>query len=154
MVPLWNLLVLPHASRALRFQSRYQEQLDGQRRPLRSGHLFYRIVYMASPSLGDFEFVVLLSVARLGDDAYGLQIRRDVSALKERDYSVGAIYTTLQRLVDKELLESWLTEPLPVRGGRARRQFRVTPKGHRAMNDARERAVRLWAALDITPTAS
>lgn len=100
-------------------------------------------------TLGALELTVLLSVARLGDDAYGLAIRRDVSSRTQRDYSVGAVYTTLQRLEDKSLVSSRTTAPLPIRGGRSRRQFKVTAAGHRALRDARRVATSVWAG--ITP---
>ena len=57
---------------------------------------------MAIPTLGALELTVLLTVARLGEDAYGLAVRRDVSTRTRHDYSVGAVYTTLQRLEDKD----------------------------------------------------
>jgi PadR family transcriptional regulator, regulatory protein PadR len=95
-------------------------------------------------SVGTLELSVLLAVARLGDDAYGLAVRRDVSLRTGHDYSVGAIYTTLQRLESKGLVTSRVTEPLPVRGGRSRRQFRVTASGQRALREARRLAVLVW----------
>ena len=87
------------------------------------------------------ELTVLLAVARLGDDAYGLAVRRDISARTDRDYSIGAVYTTLQRLEDKGLVRSRATDPLPVRGGRSRRQFKLTANGTRAMREAERVAV-------------
>jgi PadR family transcriptional regulator PadR len=104
---------------------------------------------MTTSSLGEFELTILLSVARLGDDAYGLRVRREISALREREISVGATYTALQRLEEKGLVESWTTEPLPVRGGRSRRHFRVTNAGRKALALARERSARLWTAFDM-----
>jgi PadR family transcriptional regulator, regulatory protein PadR len=105
--------------------------------------------YMSS-SLGQFELTVLLAVARLGDDAYGLAVRRDVSARTRRDYSIGAVYTTLQRLEDKGLLRSRTTDPLPVRGGRSRRQFKLTANGTRAMREAERVAASVWAGIPST----
>jgi PadR family transcriptional regulator PadR len=98
-------------------------------------------------SLGTLELSALLAVARLGDDAYGLAVRQDLSDRTGRDYSVGAIYTTLQRLEDKGLLASRASEPLPVRGGRSRRQFRVTGAGARAIRDAERRTASMWAGV-------
>jgi PadR family transcriptional regulator PadR len=103
-----------------------------------------------SSSLGQFELTVLLAVARLGDDAYGLAVRRDVSARTRRDYSIGAVYTTLQRLEDKGLLRSRTTDPLPVRGGRSRRQFKLTANGTRAMREAERVAASVWAGIPST----
>jgi DNA-binding PadR family transcriptional regulator len=91
--------------------------------------------------------MVLLAVVRLGDDAHGLVIRRDVSARAEHDYSVGAVYTTLQRLETKGLLTSRTTDPLPIRGGRSRRHFMVTAAGHRALSEAQRVAASVWMGL-------
>ena len=102
---------------------------------------------MPRPSVGALELTILLAVARLGDDAHGLAIRRDVSARTRHDYSVGAVYTTLQRLEEKGFVSSRTTDPLPVRGGRARRQFKVTAAGRRAMRDAERVAASVWAGL-------
>jgi DNA-binding PadR family transcriptional regulator len=98
-------------------------------------------------SLGALELSVLLVVARLGDEAYGLAVRHDLSARAGRDYSVGAVYTTLQRLEDKGLLASSASEPLPVRGGRSRRHFRLTGAGTRALRDAERQAKSMWAGV-------
>jgi DNA-binding PadR family transcriptional regulator len=99
---------------------------------------------MNGPTLGNLELTVLLTVARLGDDAYGLAVRRDVSARVRRDYSVGAIYTTLQRLEDKGFITSHASEPVAKRGGRSRRQFRVTAAGRRALERARRVTASVW----------
>lgn len=117
---------------------------------LRDPDLFYNIETMAAPSLGTLELAALLAVARLGEDAYGLAVRRDLAARTGRDYSVGAVYTTLQRLEDKGLLTSRASEPLPVRGGRSRRLFTLTDAGARALRDAERRAASLWAGVRTT----
>jgi PadR family transcriptional regulator, regulatory protein PadR len=98
---------------------------------------------MTTPGLGKLELAVLMAVATLGDEAYGLGIRHDVSVRRKHDYSVGAIYTTLGYLERKGLVRSWTTEPLPVRGGRSRRQYDVTAQGQRALREARQLAVQL-----------
>lgn len=105
----------------------------------------------SSPALGALELTVLLSVSRLGGEAYGLAVRQDVSARTGRDYSVGAIYTTLQRLESKKLVSSHATEPLPVRGGRSRRQFTVTGAGQRALRNAQRVAASVWAGVGTLP---
>jgi DNA-binding PadR family transcriptional regulator len=99
------------------------------------------------PSIGRLELAALLSVARLGDEAYGLAIRRDLAERMDRDYSVGAVYTTLQRLEDKGLLKSRSGEPLPVRGGRSRRHFTLTATGNRALRAAQREAAAVWAGV-------
>ena len=102
-----------------------------------------------APPLGSLELTVLLATARLADDAHGLAIRRDVSARTRHDYSVGAVYTTLQRLEDKGLVTSRWSEPLPVRGGRSRRHFRITAAGQRALRDAERVAGSIWAGVSM-----
>src|SRR5262245_7661085 len=100
-----------------------------------------------TPSIGRLELAALLSVARLGDDAYGLAIRRDLGERTGRDHSIGAVYTTLQRLEDKGLLKSRSSEPLPVRGGRSRRHFALTAAGTRALRAAEREAAAMWAGV-------
>jgi DNA-binding PadR family transcriptional regulator len=102
---------------------------------------------MSDSALGALELTVLLAVARLGDGAYGLAVRSDVSTRTRRDYSVGAIYTTLQRLEDKGLLASRSSDPLPVRGGRSRRNFTLTTAGRRALRAAERVAASVWAGF-------
>jgi len=109
--------------------------------------LFYMIVHMPTPTLGTLELAALLAVARLGDDAYGLAVRADLSERAGRDYSVGAVYTTLQRLEEKGFVRSRASAPLPVRGGRSRRHFRVTAAGARALRNAERNAAALWAGV-------
>lgn len=100
---------------------------------------------MTPRPLGEFELAVLLCVHHLGDDAYGASVRRAVSQRLDRDCSVGAVYTTLQRLEDKGLVESWTSDPTPMRGGRAKRCFSVTAAGTRAIRDAQATVRRLWS---------
>ena len=114
---------------------------------LRGADLFYKLVVMPIATLGALELTTLLAVARLKDKAYGLAIRRDLAARTGRDYSVGAIYTTLQRLEDKGLLTSRHSEPLPVRGGRSRRHFTLTGAGARALREAERHAASIWAGI-------
>jgi Predicted transcriptional regulators len=113
---------------------------------LRISHMFYNIKVMKT-SIGSLELAALITVARLGDDAYGLAVRRDLLTRTGRDNSVGAIYTTLRRLEDKGLLKSRSSEPLPVRGGRSRRHFVLTGAGARAMREAERSTAALWSGL-------
>jgi PadR family transcriptional regulator, regulatory protein PadR len=110
----------------------------------------YIVVQMTIPSLGTFELSMLLTVARLGDDAYGLAIRRDLSERTEREHSAGAVYTTLQRLEDKGLLSSRASAPLPVRGGRSRRYYALTGTGALALRHAERAAASLWAGVGVS----
>jgi len=101
-------------------------------------------------TLGALELAVLLAVARLRDDAYGLAVRRDVSARTGHDYSVGAIYTTLERLATKGLVSTRTSEPTPRRGGRSRRQFTLTAVGRRAIAHAERVTTSMWAGVGRT----
>ncbi len=105
---------------------------------------------MSPPTLGALELTILLTVARLGEEAYGLAVRRDVSERLGREYSVGAVYTTLDRLETKGFVVSQTTAPLPVRGGRSRRHFTVTAAGRRAIRQAERAARSVWAGIGVT----
>ena len=105
---------------------------------------------MVPSALGKLELTVLLAVVRLGDDAHGLAIRRDVSARTQHEYSVGAVYTTLQRLERKGLVSSRNTDPLPVRGGRSRREFKIKVNGQRALDEAQRLSASLWSGVGQT----
>lgn len=89
-------------------------------------------------SLGEFEHLILLAVLRLGDDAYGMRVRREISARTGRDVTIGAVYATLERLESKGLVLASIGAPTPERGGRARRCFEVTGAGMEAVNRTRQ----------------
>ena len=95
---------------------------------------YYKIaITMAREHLGRFEHLLLLAVVRLGDDAYGMTIRRELARHTGREISVGAIYTSLARLEAKGLVQSRLGDPTPERGGKAKRFYRVLPAGKKAI---------------------
>jgi PadR family transcriptional regulator PadR len=98
-------------------------------------------------TLGAFEQAVLLAIVRLRDEAYGRAILKEVQARLERDIAAGAVHATLERLEDKGLVASRLGGGTPVRGGRARRFYRLQPKGLHALNDARAAVDSLWRGL-------
>jgi len=89
-------------------------------------------------SLGEFEHLVLLAVLRLDAAAYGMRVRREIAERTGRDVSIGAVYRTLDRLADKGLVISTLSDPTPARGGRAKRSFRLTGAGADAVTRARQ----------------
>lgn len=102
-------------------------------------------------ALGEFEYLLITAAAALGDEAYGVSIREEIEGTTGRRCSVGALYTTIGRLEKKGLLETWMGEGTPERGGRAKRMVRVTPKGvqaAKAFYDAVRRVSRgaSWAA--------
>lgn len=114
---------------------------------MRVRYLSYKLIVMSTATLGTLELAALLAVSRLRDKAYGLAVKRDLAARTGRDYSAGALYTTLQRLEDKGLLTSRNSEPLPVRGGRSRRHFTLTGAGARALREAERHATSIWAGI-------
>ena len=85
--------------------------------------------------LGEFEYLMLTAAVRLGEDAYGAAIRQEIEDATRRRCSLGALYTTLDRLEAKGLIETWMGDPTPQRGGRPKRMVRVTANGIRAGRD-------------------
>jgi len=98
-------------------------------------------------TLGTFEQAVLLAIVRLRDDAYGRGIMREVQERLERDVAAGAIHATLERLEEKGFIRSKLSMGTPIRDGRARRFYRITPSGVEALNDARAAVQNLWQGI-------
>jgi PadR family transcriptional regulator PadR len=82
--------------------------------------------------LGEFEYLLITAAARLGEDAYGAAIRQEIEGATKRRCSIGALYTTLDRLEAKGFLKTWMGDPTPQRGGRPKRMVRVTAKGIQA----------------------
>ena len=87
-------------------------------------------------ALGEFEQLVLIAIVRLGPEAYGATIRREIEARTGRRLSISATYTTLERLEQKGCVRSWVGEPTPERGGRRRKYFALQPLGARALKTA------------------
>ena len=85
------------------------------------------------PFLSEFEIYVMSAIARLGDDAYGMTILREIELRTGRQLAVGAVYAALARLTDKGLVANELQAPLPIKGGRARRHVRLTVAGKRTL---------------------
>lgn len=81
--------------------------------------------------LGEFEYRLLSATARLGENAYGASIRHEIQDSAGRQCSLGARYTTLDRLETKGLIETWMAEATPQQGGRSKRMVRVTATGIR-----------------------
>jgi|SRR5205809_828099 len=82
--------------------------------------------------LGEFEYLMLAAAVRLGEDAYGAAIRHEIETATKRRCSLGALYTTLDRLEAKGLIATWMGDATPQRRGRPKRMVRVTTKGLRA----------------------
>lgn len=101
--------------------------------------------------LSDFEQLVLLAVVRLEDEAYGVTVRREIEKRSGRSASTTATYAALERMEQRSLVESWVGEATPVRGGRAKKHFRLTARGAHALRAARAEMARMWDGLDAHP---
>jgi PadR family transcriptional regulator, regulatory protein PadR len=98
-------------------------------------------------SLADFELMVMLAVMRLGNEAYGVPISREIEQQSRRVVVLGSVYAALERLETKGLVSSVLGRPTSERGGRAKRYFRVTTRGLREVREARRAYMQLWHGL-------
>lgn len=94
--------------------------------------------------LGAFEQAVLLAVWNLADQAYGRAILRSAQSALDRQAAAGAVYATLDRLEQKRLVASRLEEGTPVRAGRARRYYRLTAAGIKALNESKAAIEQMW----------
>jgi len=103
---------------------------------------------MASEHLGELEQMILLAALRLGDEAYGWAVSEELERVVGRKVSSGALYTTLDRLERKGLLEGRVDDPRPERGGRPRRYLEVTPSGVTALEAGREAMLALWEGIE------
>jgi DNA-binding PadR family transcriptional regulator len=103
-------------------------------------------------ALGEFEYLVMLAVLRLGNDAYGMRVRQEIAARTGRDVTIGAVYATLERLAAKGLLTASMSDPTPERGGRAKRSFTLTGAGMEAANRARQDLASMLEGLQFPLT--
>ena len=97
--------------------------------------------------LGEFELMVLLALIRLGDQAYGVPISREIEQRSGREVALGSVYASFERLEEKGLVASRLGDPTAERGGRAKRYFRVTESGLQAVRETQRALVSLWHGL-------
>ena len=104
-------------------------------------------------NLGEFEQIALLALIRLRANAYGASIRQEITERTGRDVSVGAVYTTLERMEQKGFVSSARGEPTPERGGRAKRYCKVEAAGDHALQRSRETMDRMWEGLVPAPSA-
>ena len=93
---------------------------------------------------GELELLVMLAVARLDDNAYGVTIRQELEQETSRRLALGTVYKILGRLEDKQCLRSRTSPPLPERGGRRKKLYELSPLGletmHRSLSDLRSMA--------------
>lgn len=93
------------------------------------------------------EEMLLLATWRLQDNAYGVTIQKQLKEVTGKTWAFGALFVSLDRLVKKGFLTTYLSEPTAKRGGRRKRMYRVTPNGLRALHDIRQLERSLWAGI-------
>src|SRR5687768_14697871 len=94
--------------------------------------------------IGEFEELVLLTVAVLGDSAYGVTVKEEIESRAGRDISIGALHSTIARLEEKGYLKSHLGGATQERGGRRKRYFQLTHAGKAALHEIRNLREELW----------
>jgi DNA-binding PadR family transcriptional regulator len=97
--------------------------------------------------LTDFELMILLAILRVGEDAYGVPIAREIETTGRRPVALAAVYAALDRLEGRGLVISRQGEPTAERGGRAKRFFTVTGKGMRAVRGTQRALIALWTGV-------
>jgi PadR family transcriptional regulator, regulatory protein PadR len=100
-------------------------------------------------ALGELEQTILLAVLRLGDQAYGVSIRREIALCTRREIAPGALYTTLDRLEQKGIVVARDGDPTPARGGRAKRFYNLTREGRTLLIRAQRSFSNLMDGLDL-----
>lgn len=105
---------------------------------------------MKGTQLGEFEELVLLTIALLYDDAYSVAVMEELSQRLDRPMVLGGIHRTMQRLEEKGLVVSRFGEATAERGGRSKRLFRVTIPGEQALKEARQLRNQLWDGIPKT----
>lgn len=98
--------------------------------------------------MGEFEQLVLLALVRRGNDAYGMTVRLEIERQTGRDVSIGAVYTTLDRLERKGFVSHRMGSPTAKRGGRAKKFYRVEPAGARALVESRQAVGAMWEGVE------
>lgn len=102
---------------------------------------------MSQYHLGEFEEIVLLTVAILNGEAYGVSIIEEIEDRLERNVSLGAIQTVLKRLEDKDLVKSEFGEATKVRGGKRKRYYKITAGGRQVLSQTKDQRISLWNAI-------
>lgn len=105
-------------------------------------------------SISEVEQLVLLSLVRVGSDAYGVTVRTEIEEQAGRPISIAAVYAALDRLERRGYARSWLSDPVPERGGRARKHFRITAEGTQALREAQRMMARMWEGVQLPGEAS
>lgn len=100
-------------------------------------------------SFGEVELLVLLALIRLGPEAYGVPIAREIEARGKRSVALGSVYAALERLAERGLVTSRLGDATQERGGRAKRYFRITATGLRHARGARQSLIGMWQGVPV-----
>ena len=103
---------------------------------------------MTNQGLGEFEQTILVAIVRLGESSTAVSIVEEIEKRTGRRVSRAAVYITLRRLEEKGYVSSWLGQPTPERGGKAKRHVRLEPGGARALRNARQMSDRMWQDVD------
>jgi DNA-binding PadR family transcriptional regulator len=103
----------------------------------------------STSALGEFERIVLLAVLQLGNEAYGVPIVDEIERRTGRKVAPAAVYVTVRRLEERGLVTSWLSDPRPERGGKARRYVTVTRAGLQTLRESRKVMDQMWRGLDL-----
>lgn len=107
---------------------------------------------MSKRKLGEFEELVLLAIGGLNYEAYTVSIQQILEVHTNRSVSMGAIYTSLERLSKKGFLSSKMSEPTAERGGKSKRIYQVTYAGESALHEARMIRESLWKQFNWSPS--
>lgn len=99
--------------------------------------------------LGEFEEIVLLTIASLGQEAYGVLIQKDIEERCKRSISIGALHSTITRLEEKGFLKSWTGGATKERGGRSKRYYEITQAGKKAVAEAKSLRDELWSLSKV-----
>ncbi|AFL86450.1 putative transcriptional regulator [Terriglobus roseus DSM 18391] len=99
--------------------------------------------------LNDSDLVTLLAILRLGDEAYGVSLCKEIGSITGTGAALASVYKALDRLEQSGLVVSRMGEPSPERGGRAKRLVRVTAKGLRAIDETRAALNDLWRDVPV-----
>ena len=100
--------------------------------------------------IGEFEELVLLTIASLQEQAYGISIKESIEERSNRTISLGALHSTISRLEEKRYVRSWLGEPTQERGGRRKRYFEITHEGKVELHHMKALRDDLWKLSKAT----
>lgn len=118
-------------------------------------HIFYIVSVQSrknkstkTEQLGELRALVMMAILRLGKDAYGMRIHREIEERARRRCSYGALYTTLDRLEEKGYVSSWVGDPTPARGGRAKKFFRIEAPGASALRSTYSATIEMARGIE------